>query len=309
MPPLISIIIPLYNRAELIERTLSSCVRQSFRSWEAIVVDDASSDGSPEVVVRFPDARVKLVRHESNRGPCAARNTGVARACAAWLLFLDSDDELVDGALDLIWRRCAAAPGDVAKLFFACRWDNGVISPDPPFDGVRMDYEGFVRWLGRMTGRPTETIAAVRRDAFLKAPYPERKTWEGSHNLDFARRFSAIGYADVVRLYHLDAANRRMAMVRDPRGIIEEAPGLAWMADTVLQDHGEALRRWAPAVFQGYLRSGSLHHLLSGNRARGVALAWRAWRNQPSSLKSLAVLAAAWMPIWALAMLKTRFTA
>lgn len=306
LTPLVSIVIPLYNRAAFIERALTSCVRQSFAAWEAVVVDDGSSDGSREVVNRFSDSRVKLVVHESNRGRGAARNSGARESSANWLLFLDSDDELLEGALNTIWAHCASAPERVAKLLFACRWDDGTVSPDPPFEETDLDYEGFIRWLERMHGRPSEAIPAVRRDAFLQVPYPERRTPEGSHNLDFAHCFASIGYPHLVRLYHLDAGNRVMDAVRSIDGLMAEAPGVAWVADAVIEAHGDALRHWAPRVYQDYLQTGGLYHLIAGDRTRGVTMAVRAWLNRPGSLRALGVLACAWMPGRTLARLKTR---
>ena len=89
----ISVIIPLYNRRDEIGRAVASALRQSRAPDEIIVVDDASRDGSADAVAALDDKRVRLLRHERNRGAAAARNTGIAAAASDWIALLDSDDE------------------------------------------------------------------------------------------------------------------------------------------------------------------------------------------------------------------------
>ena len=90
---LVSVVIPTYNRADLIGRTLKSALAQSWPNLEVIVVDDASTDATRAVVQAFPDPRVRYVGLEKNSGPSIARNTGVEQARGRFITFLDSDDE------------------------------------------------------------------------------------------------------------------------------------------------------------------------------------------------------------------------
>lgn len=92
-PPLVSIVIPVYNRASLIRETIDSCLRQSHCPFEIILVDDCSTDDLASALLPFEeDIRVRLVRHERNQGVSAARNSGVCAARGAYVAFLDSDD-------------------------------------------------------------------------------------------------------------------------------------------------------------------------------------------------------------------------
>ncbi len=92
--PLVSVIIPTYNRAALLERAIGSVLCQTMRDWECIVVDDASTDGTEGALrSRGLLAHVKYVRLPLHKGVSAARNAGVEAAGGAWLAFLDSDDE------------------------------------------------------------------------------------------------------------------------------------------------------------------------------------------------------------------------
>lgn len=91
----VSIIIPIYNRALIIEKTLISIVNQTYLDWECIIVDDASTDNTIDVVNRFinTDSRFRLISNHRAKGAQGARNTGILNATSAWIAFNDSDDE------------------------------------------------------------------------------------------------------------------------------------------------------------------------------------------------------------------------
>jgi glycosyltransferase involved in cell wall biosynthesis len=90
MVPAVSVIIPTYNRADLVMEAVASVRAQTYRDFEILVVDDGSTDSTPEVLPAWPE--VRMLRHPRRRGVSAARNTGVAAARGRWLAFLDSDD-------------------------------------------------------------------------------------------------------------------------------------------------------------------------------------------------------------------------
>lgn len=91
MRPFFSVVIPVYNRADLIGATLQSVLSQSEQDFEIVVVDDGSKD-DPEAVVRaIADPRIVFIRQE-NKGGGAARNTGIDAARGLFIAFLDSDD-------------------------------------------------------------------------------------------------------------------------------------------------------------------------------------------------------------------------
>ena len=93
----VSVIIPLFDRGHLISRALNSLCSQDFDDWEAIVVDDGSTDNGPEIVREFArkEQRIRLVnRSREPRGPSCCRNIGADNSTGKYLVFLDSDDEL-----------------------------------------------------------------------------------------------------------------------------------------------------------------------------------------------------------------------
>jgi glycosyltransferase involved in cell wall biosynthesis len=90
--PLVSVIIPAYNRAHLIGRAIASVLAQGYRSFEIIVVDDASTDKLAATLAEIDSAQLRCITHPRNRGAAAARNTGIAAANGEFVAFLDSDD-------------------------------------------------------------------------------------------------------------------------------------------------------------------------------------------------------------------------
>lgn len=88
----VSVVVPTRNRSALLAMTLRSVLRQRHVELEVIVVDEASSDATPDVLAALDDARVRVIRHETPRGVSAARNHGAAEAHGEWLAFVDDDD-------------------------------------------------------------------------------------------------------------------------------------------------------------------------------------------------------------------------
>jgi glycosyltransferase involved in cell wall biosynthesis len=98
---LFSIIIPSFNRAELISIGIQSIIHQSYENWEIIIVDDGSTDNTKEVVESFNNNRIKYI-YQDNAERSAARNNGIRNSKGEWICFLDSDDEFTPNHLQLI---------------------------------------------------------------------------------------------------------------------------------------------------------------------------------------------------------------
>jgi len=89
---MISIVIPLYNKAATVERTLRSILKQTVRDYEVIVVDNGSTDGGERIVRQINDTRIRLI-NQDKQGVSAARNKGIEESKYEWVAFLDADDE------------------------------------------------------------------------------------------------------------------------------------------------------------------------------------------------------------------------
>ena len=99
--PIVSVIIPTYNRAHLIGRAIKSVLNQTYQDFEIIVVDDGSTDNTGEIIRGFKDKRVKYIKkYKENKGSSVARNIGIKVARGKYIALLDSDDEWLPEKLD-----------------------------------------------------------------------------------------------------------------------------------------------------------------------------------------------------------------
>lgn len=87
----VSVIIPTFNRGHLLKKTIDSVLIQTYQNFEIIIIDDGSTDNSEEIVCGIRDERIKYIKHGKNKGPSAARNTGIKSAKGKYIAFLDSD--------------------------------------------------------------------------------------------------------------------------------------------------------------------------------------------------------------------------
>jgi glycosyltransferase involved in cell wall biosynthesis len=115
--PLVSVVIPAYNRARTIVDAASSVLIQTLEDLEVLIVDDGSADDTVARARAIPDPRVRVIVHEKNQGANQARNTGAAAARGRFLAFNDSDDEWLPRKLEL---QIAALQAREAEGYGAC---------------------------------------------------------------------------------------------------------------------------------------------------------------------------------------------
>lgn len=126
--PVVSVVIPTFNRAHMIGGAIRSVLGQTMGDLELIVVDDRSTDETKSVVDGLRDPRLRYMMNHRLQGPSGARNTGILAACGAWVAFLDSDDEWMPGKLE---RQLGALERSPDAEVIACGW----------------------RWISRRTGQ------------------------------------------------------------------------------------------------------------------------------------------------------------
>ncbi|PWH20699.1 MAG: hypothetical protein DDG58_01455 [Ardenticatenia bacterium] len=282
-----SILIPVFNREALLGRAIESCLRQDAEGFEVIIVDDASTDGSRHVVKRYSDSRVRLVCHNTNRGVCPARNTGVSVARGEWIVFLDSDDELLPGALARIKARVAQLPADVGRAFFMYQIDSGGLSPVPHLEEGLLDYHGFIRWCGQLVG-PTDVFIVTRRVTFESVSLPDSRATEALYHLDFARRFCTQTFQDVVALVHTDAEQRYSSA--SASSLLRDAPDEASAREQSLKRHGESVRSIAPSFYQRMVAKTACYCFLAGRRKEGFRYVLEGLALSPASTELWALL-------------------
>ncbi len=117
--PAVSVVLPTYNRSQTLERAARSVLAQSFSDFELIVVDDGSTDNTPDLIhgLADRDSRVRAIRHPVNLGQSRARNTGIASAKGRFIAFQDSDDEWLPAKLGRQVEVLEGLPDDVGMVY------------------------------------------------------------------------------------------------------------------------------------------------------------------------------------------------
>ena len=170
----VSVVIPLYNKANYIARTLRSVASQTFEDFETIIVDDGSTDGSGEIAAEFPDRRFRVLR-QANAGPGAARNRGISEACGEVIAVLDADDvwmpEYLASVLKLFDESgpevAAVSSGYIVQpegissegLWLKRRLKRGIQRVTPDMSGQELAY---------MAAYMTQSTTAMRKAAFQR---------------------------------------------------------------------------------------------------------------------------------------------
>lgn len=128
---LISVIVPVYNVEKYLERCIESIVNQTYQNLEIILVDDGSTDNSPLICDEWSqkDSRIKVI-HKENGGLSSARNAGLDCFEGDFLLFIDSDDEIVENAVELLYRAVNENSCDMAVGRYALVENDAEVKSD-----------------------------------------------------------------------------------------------------------------------------------------------------------------------------------
>jgi glycosyltransferase involved in cell wall biosynthesis len=243
VPPRVTVAVTTWNRAHLVGRAIASARAQTFEDIEILVVDDGSTDGTPEVLGRVDDPRLRLVRLEQNGGISRARNTAIALARGEWLAFLADDNEWAPEYLARQLARAASRPD--ADVVYCRAWRrDGRMGNDGVMPEVVREGQVFRHVL--LGWMPLISCALVRVSALrevggldeaLKAS-EDRDLW-----LRLAQRTAFVGSPDVLAVRHL---HRGAHLSRNYPFIARDARVLdaKWRA-TVAASYGwGAYRRW-----------------------------------------------------------------
>ncbi len=186
--PYFSIVIPVYNRVEVIGKALDSCLKQTYQDFEIIVVDDGSTDALKTRVDNFSDERIHYI-HQENSGGSVARNTGICAARGEYIAFLDSDDFFLEDKLLKCYRILKS--NDCDCLYSQVYLDRGVgkfwvkppraITPDEHMANYLLRDRGWI---------PTSTLV-IKRDLADKVRY--RETLVSGDDTDFSIRLYNAG--------------------------------------------------------------------------------------------------------------------
>lgn len=217
--PRVSVIIPSYNRAHLIGRAVQSVLNQTYKDFEIIVVDDASTDNTEKVVKSFSDERIRYAWHKENRGGAAARNTGIKIAQGDYIAFLDSDDIWLPEKLEKqiqVFKDASLKVGVVYTGFWRIEGDKKTYIPSSKITQKQGDiYQSLLK--RNFIGTPT---AMVRKECLLRAGMfdeylPRLQDWELWIRISKRYHFKCINEPLVISYYQpASISNNQSALIR-----------------------------------------------------------------------------------------------
>lgn len=209
---MISVVIPLYNKAAHIAHTLECVLQQASPAAEILVIDDGSTDGSAAIVQEFVDQGVRLIQ-QTNQGVSAARNRGLAEANEPYVAFLDADDEWLREHLTTLQRLIRDFP--TASLWSTCcviRRDGEYRLPPSPFsEGWRGIVDPFFEAYAKGLSIVTSSTCCVRKEHLLAVggfPVGVKLNEDYITWCNLALRFPVAHEATVTAIYNQDAENR-----------------------------------------------------------------------------------------------------
>lgn len=169
----LSVIIPCYNNAAYLRDCLNSVLGQQTQySFEAVVIDDGSTDNTAAILAEYEGKPNVTVLRQENRGHSGARNAGIQVCQGKYLLFHDSDDTLLPGSLEALLHCAFSNDADIALGGYVCKDAQGTVSPGRSFpDGPVLDLETVP---GMTCGK------AFRRELWGQLQFPEGYWYEDS---------------------------------------------------------------------------------------------------------------------------------
>jgi len=264
----VSVVIPAYNYAHFLPEAMASVLAQTGAELELIVVDDGSTDSTPEVCARCTDPRFRAVR-QPNAGLSAARNTGIREARHPYIAFLDADDRWQPGFLAAVLREFHRLGPAFAAVGTGCSRMNadGQLLPPPRLNFARTEELTTASFCLR--NRPLSSSVVVRRDVFAECGNFD-PTLRSSEDRDMWIRLTARGH----RFYYLDEP---LAVIRrHPQNMSKNAPRMKRNSGLVLRRawRAGAVARWNLPF---WLRAASIHYFLVAWTHFDDGLRGRAW--------------------------------
>lgn len=274
--PFFSIVIPTYNRADIISLTLESVLTQGFSAFEILVVDDGSTDDTAAVIARHSNPRLHYYPKENaERG--AARNYGLARARGEYVLFLDSDDQFHPHHLSTL--RAAIAAQATPPNFMATKYDFERAGQRRPSDLAALPagplgFDTFIK------GNVLACNVGVRRANPALYPFEEDRRYAAVEDwlflLQNTQHGDAVQLVDALTLTMNDHDQRSMRA--DNQGLIRRLELAAdWMQQHLTLTPGQR-RRLLGHVY--YLCA--IHAHIDGYQAQALRFAGRAVPGLPA---------------------------
>ena len=289
--PLVSIVIPVYNRVNLIKATIQSVINQTYQNWECLIIDDGSSDGTIKTVEEFceTDKRIKIIIRDSEpKGAPRCRNIGIENSLGEYVIFLDSDDVMADECLE---RRIAGFQKYPDKdflvfpslLFKETRFDLNILWN---IDSEEDDLERFLRIdaIWPICGPIYKRSVLLEINMFRE----DLAFWQ---DFDLHLRFLLLKYKyeklfdmppDIFIRMHLDQSISRSISFVEDENILGKRIDFYISQLNFINSHSISLNKSQKNTLRGVLYYFCNCYLLEHNNKR---MFMRSWRRAKKSLK------------------------
>jgi O-antigen biosynthesis protein len=279
--PLVSVIIPVYNRADLISRAIQSALSQSYKNLEVLVIDDCSQDSTSAVVTGFKDTRIRYIRHEQNQGEGASRNTGMREASGKYAAFLDSDDEWLPSKLT---RQISLLESEDAALcscqcYLETSKGEYTIRPQTAYQGGNL--LRYLLYESQAAMQPSGLVVHQNYWLPFETTFKVHTDWDWLYRVhNTTDRFVYV--SDPLYFFHSDALMRES----------EHGLSLISKAEPFLERYKQFLEN-EPKIRRRLAASYANHALLQGNKQQSRAIL-RRFRTYPSLLQRPRVIRMWW---------------
>jgi glycosyltransferase involved in cell wall biosynthesis len=258
-----------YRRPDMTLAAVRSCLAQGDLLRRVVVVDDASGDDTPARLAALGDPRVVVHVRAVNGGIGAARRDAFERCSAEWTVMIDSDHELLPGALGKLDGAIQAVPAGVGIVGARFRWDTGEVTPHRVPRHL-VDYRERIRLSALPDGIGRDYLLCVSRRVREGA----RWAVERSGMTDTLFQLDAAKLADAHFLEDCLAYQKSNGAEGHSRGTIDhllarrrkDAAGGVALCRRILERHGAALRAFGPSLLAGILKHGAICAALEGRR-------------------------------------------
>ena len=264
--PLISVITPTYNRAHLLPRAIKSVLNQTYQNFELIIIDDDSTDNTEEVVRSFNDKRIIYHKHDKNKGPLGAKNTGFDLSKGKYICHVDDDDELMPEALEIAVNEFTELSSEGGGGYKTLMFDL-IDAESGKFSGSGIRKASYISYEDLLCGKIRGDYWGVMDRKLLGNNRFDERLWGGESILwlELHRKFKTYYVPKV--LYR--AYREHGEHVCDFRNQVKHLPRITLTQKVFLEEYGEEIKHLCPKYYGRILAGLGSYQILSGEKLKG----------------------------------------
>jgi glycosyltransferase involved in cell wall biosynthesis len=275
--PSVSIILPTYNRSNLLDRSIKSVLDQTCKDFELIIVDDCSCDSTEKLVSSFNDERINYIRHKENKGVAAARNTGLQFAKGTFIAFQDDDDEWLPDKLEK-QVKCFENTPEAGIIYTATMVVKGNRKRFVPCFQTRNKRQNIISNIAEYYFL-TLQATLIKRECFEKTgsfdeQFPVFEDWDMLFRLGRYYQFKGINEPLVIRHIH-------------PKGLSQNLTGIITGYKRLIEKNFDDIKKDKELLAHCYLKLG---HMLcfQGEINEGRIYLLRSIKSHPLDIRGFA---------------------